>query len=484
MPEHRLHVKTYDLPDSAKREIARSLEKNIQDPSWAGPSLELEAVAAGTASEYRVTVEAGLAGLRIRRTGEGPDPAAAAAEAARSFKEILSRHGEYIRSLSGRTPVMELNILTRTFTAEGEKPPDRHFVKKLSLQEARVELELSDEPGMIFFNKDAGRPSVLLNYKDGTFALLEPGHDATGGAGIETMLTDSKPDSAPASVAKAAPVPLPKPDARKGEKFERLRPHLRCPSCRGEVEDREDGLLCSGCGRSFPLIAGVPVMTRDPDLDPEPRSDPVSKNPYGQQTLQVIDKYPKGLILDCGSGSPPVCFSNVIHLEIVRYPGVDIVAQGERLPFADETFDAVISEAVLEHVQDPFEYVKELWRVLKPGGEIRTDAAFLQPYHAYPHHYFNMTLSGLELLMKDFVKIDSGCGPHQQPYIMLGLVLEGFLNGIPDSDKRERVRGMTIGEVLHVIEEKGEKDPLQNLTKEAVSKLAAGFYFFGYKPTS
>jgi hypothetical protein len=42
---------------------------------------------------------------------------------------------------------------------------------------------------------------------------------------------------------------------------------------------------------------------------------------------------------------------------------------------------------------------------------------------------------------------------------------------------------MTLEEVLRLIEEEGEKEPFQNLTKEAVSQLAAGFYYYGYKPS-
>lgn len=40
----------------------------------------------------------------------------------------------------------------------------------------------------------------------------------------------------------------------------------------------------------------------------------------------------------------------------------------ENLDYPGETFDAVCSMSVLEHVSDPLRALRELWRVLKPGG--------------------------------------------------------------------------------------------------------------------
>lgn len=58
---------------------------------------------------------------------------------------------------------------------------------------------------------------------------------------------------------------------------------------------------------------------------------------------------------------------------------------GESLPFPDNTFDFVISLAVLEHVQNVTEVVKETCRVLKPGGW----AYFEVPNNLFPFegHY-------------------------------------------------------------------------------------------------
>jgi SAM-dependent methyltransferase len=39
-----------------------------------------------------------------------------------------------------------------------------------------------------------------------------------------------------------------------------------------------------------------------------------------------------------------------------------------RIPFDDSSFDVIVSTSVLEHAQNPHEYLPEMYRVLKPGG--------------------------------------------------------------------------------------------------------------------
>jgi SAM-dependent methyltransferase len=50
-----------------------------------------------------------------------------------------------------------------------------------------------------------------------------------------------------------------------------------------------------------------------------------------------------------------------------RYVGV-LRGDATRLPFADDSFDAVITSEVLEHIQNDVGAVAEMARVLKPGG--------------------------------------------------------------------------------------------------------------------
>jgi demethylmenaquinone methyltransferase/2-methoxy-6-polyprenyl-1,4-benzoquinol methylase len=47
-----------------------------------------------------------------------------------------------------------------------------------------------------------------------------------------------------------------------------------------------------------------------------------------------------------------------------------VQGRAEHLPFPDETFDAVVFTYLLRYVQDPDATIRELSRVLKPGGEL------------------------------------------------------------------------------------------------------------------
>ena len=71
------------------------------------------------------------------------------------------------------------------------------------------------------------------------------------------------------------------------------------------------------------------------------------------------------------TGAEPDPATLKLSRELASAAGVDCVLEecaGEKLVFADNTFDLVYSSNVLEHVQDPAKVLSEGIRVLKPGG--------------------------------------------------------------------------------------------------------------------
>jgi len=112
-------------------------------------------------------------------------------------------------------------------------------------------------------------------------------------------------------------------------------------------------------------------------------------------------------VLDLGAGERKRA-EHVWNLELAPLPNTDVVGDGHALPFRDASLDAVIVEAVLEHVRDPQGVVAEIERVLKPGGVVCAAAPFLQGYHPSPEDYTRWTLDGFEALFHRFEKMESG----------------------------------------------------------------------------
>ncbi len=116
---------------------------------------------------------------------------------------------------------------------------------------------------------------------------------------------------------------------------------------------------------------------------------------------------PNASVLDVGAGGRRVV-DNVTAFDAVAMKGVDVVGDIHQMPFDDNSFDCVVCTGTLEHVADPWKAIREIRRVLKPGGIVHVDVPFMQAYHADPTDYWRFTIDGLCLLCGDFTKLEAG----------------------------------------------------------------------------
>ena len=78
----------------------------------------------------------------------------------------------------------------------------------------------------------------------------------------------------------------------------------------------------------------------------------------------------------------------------------DVFGDGARLPFVDGCLDGVLCLEVLEHVPEPEFVLKEIARVLKPGGRAWITMPFLYPLHDAPFDFQRFTEYGLRRSMR------------------------------------------------------------------------------------
>lgn len=101
---------------------------------------------------------------------------------------------------------------------------------------------------------------------------------------------------------------------------------------------------------------------------------------------------------------------------------------------------------VLEHVKNPFNAIKEIQRVLKPGGIIIGSTPFVFPIHDEPHDFYRYTKYGLRNLFKDFECIEL---IERNSYIeSIYVILLRLLN---IGNKKQKMVGILLSPVYFIL---------------------------------
>lgn len=126
-------------------------------------------------------------------------------------------------------------------------------------------------------------------------------------------------------------------------------------------------------------------------------------------TFEALERYAQGDVLDIGGWDfvrtvlkrPAIRFRTWTTVEpdlgllrAAKDPRHRILCtDGCRLGIRDASVDTVVNVHVLEHVMEPLEMVREIARVLRPGGHAILLVPQTSAMHSAPHHYYNFTRS-------------------------------------------------------------------------------------------
>lgn len=138
------------------------------------------------------------------------------------------------------------------------------------------------------------------------------------------------------------------------------------------------------------------------------------RKPKSEEFIEAVLRH--RLILDIGGGRPwttgwvhkkyrAVLEQKAYCVDFVKENKPHIIADVKSLPFKNNSVDGIICNALLEHVDKPFQAIGEMYRALSKGGELALYVPWIYPYHSAPHDYFRYTQDGIRSLTDRFSEV-------------------------------------------------------------------------------
>jgi SAM-dependent methyltransferase len=289
---------------------------------------------------------------------------------------------------------------------------------------------------------------------------------------------------------------------------------LRCPICGSRLRGDNERFACSNetGAHTFPVVAATPVLINEQTsvfsiadyVDDQIRyyrrrsalEDAVLRwAPSIGWNLKSAENYerftdmlqsaqnPAVLVIGGGiAGKGMAALLRNPNIEFVETdvqlaPRAQLVCDAHDLPFEDAAFDAVIAQAVLEHVVDPYRCVSEIHRVLKDGGVVYAETPFMQQVHEGRHDFTRFTHLGHRRLFRHFDETASGAVAG--PAMVLAWSIRYLLISLGRSHRSTMLLG-GLGRAFFWLKYVDK----MIIDKPATLDAASGYYFLGRKSLS
>ena len=194
---------------------------------------------------------------------------------------------------------------------------------------------------------------------------------------------------------------------------------------------KEDTLLASSLVERH-LYTGVFSVAKR--LVSPPKKATAENVNYLVNLLSKGNDNPRVLIVGggaIGQGMEPL-YKNarieIVSFDIYASPFVQFIADAHRIPLPDESFDAAIIQAVLEHVLVPEKVISEIYRILKVNGLVYAETPFLQHAHEGAYDFTRFTESGHRYLFRRFELLRSGASAGAGTELLWSL--DNFFRGL------------------------------------------------------
>jgi ubiquinone/menaquinone biosynthesis C-methylase UbiE len=210
---------------------------------------------------------------------------------------------------------------------------------------------------------------------------------------------------------------------------------IACSQCGEPLSRNDTGAQCLRCHTKYPRspegaldlrLAQPKRATLDFELGPPMevpdglRIAPLRMNSHAEVDFAGLDvpvhmtrelmsyfpraRTPDSLLLDlaCGNsvhqGVAQAAGFNWVGVDYAPSSRAPILADAHALPFLDESFECVLSVAAIHLFRYPFVMMREVARVLQPGGIFLGTVAFLEPFHddGFYHFTHRGTLNALQ----------------------------------------------------------------------------------------